>query len=102
VSVVAAALLAAGSAGAQGAGASGPAPPRAVFEPYELRLLDGRTVAAELGRLRVPERRGRAGGRELGLAFVRLRSTSARPGAPIVFLAGGPGDSGIEIARIPE
>src|SRR5262249_34503443 len=57
------------------------------------------TVAAEMGRLEVPERHGRKGSRTIELAFVRFRSTSPRPGPPIVYLAGGPGGSGIAAAR---
>src|SRR5262245_3984851 len=57
------------------------------------------TIEAEMGRLEVPERHGRKGSRTIELAFVRFRSTSPRPGPPIVYLAGGPGGSGISAAR---
>ena len=57
------------------------------------------TVAAEQGRMVVPERHGKPGGRTIELAFVRFRSTSPKPGPPIVYLAGGPGGSGIAAAR---
>jgi len=39
--------------------------------------------------------------RPIEIAFVRLRSTSAAPGSPIVFLAGGPGVPGSGMGRIP-
>ncbi|MGH9312553.1 MAG: serine hydrolase domain-containing protein, partial [Vicinamibacterales bacterium] len=70
------------------------------FEPYPLKLDDGTTVEAERGRLTVPENRARPG-RTIELVFVRLRSTAARAGDPIVYLAGGPGDSGTSAARVP-
>jgi pimeloyl-ACP methyl ester carboxylesterase len=50
---------------------------------------------AEEGRLSVPESRRRPTGRTLELRFVRFVSTSASKGPPIVYLAGGPGASGI-------
>lgn len=51
---------------------------------------------AELGYLRVPENRRAAGSNPIELAFVRLKSTAVRPRPPVVFLAGGPGGSGID------
>ena len=66
-----------------------------------VRVFDGRSVAAEAGRLWVPETRGRADDRLIHLAFVRLPSTAARPGDPVVFLMGGPGIPGSVMARVP-
>ena len=86
------AVLASASATAQSA------PPLTV-EPYLFEAGDGRSVEAELGRFHVPENRARADGRTLELAFVRFPSTSPTPGPPIVYLAGGPGGSGIGTAR---
>jgi pimeloyl-ACP methyl ester carboxylesterase len=56
-------------------------------------------IQAKLGRLLVPERRSNPGSRLIELAFVRMRSTSQQPGPPLVFLAGGPGLSGIDGLR---
>jgi len=72
---------------------------RLTFQPYVFRADNGQTVDAELGTLRVIENRNQPGSREIQLALVRFRSTSPNPGAPIVYLAGGPGGSGIEAAR---
>ena len=68
------------------------------FEPYAFKASSG-TIPAELGHLNVPERHDRPKGKQIELAFVRFRSTAAHPGAPIVYLAGGPGTSGIDSAR---
>jgi len=53
------------------------------------------------GRLRVPENHAEPDGPAITLAFVRLPSTSARPGPPLIYLAGGPGGSAIGEAAIP-
>jgi pimeloyl-ACP methyl ester carboxylesterase len=53
----------------------------------------GRLVEVDEGQLRVPADRAGSSADSLVLRFVRFRSTAAEPGAPIVFLAGGPGDA---------
>lgn len=63
--------------------------------PHVIQGEDGSRVPAEWGRLRVPEVRGKAASREIEIAFIRLRTASAKPKAPVVYLAGGPGSSGI-------
>jgi pimeloyl-ACP methyl ester carboxylesterase len=50
---------------------------------------------AEEGRLLVPESRRRPSTRTLELRFVRFASTASKKNPPIVYLAGGPGASGI-------
>lgn len=74
--------------------------------PGELELVDsvfvsqaGDTVSAQYGYLWVPESRTKPEGRLLRLGFVRFPSTSPDPGPPIIYLAGGPGGSGIDAAR---
>lgn len=69
--------------------------------PYLFRSAGGETADAELGRLTVPENRSRPGGGQIELAFVRFKSTASAPGPPIVYLAGGPGGSGITTAAGP-
>jgi pimeloyl-ACP methyl ester carboxylesterase len=59
----------------------------------------GQKVDVEFGELPVPENRRRTDSRLIQLAFVRFKSTSKTPGSPIVYLAGGPGGSGIAAAR---
>lgn len=70
-------------------------------EPYAFKLRDGTVLQAERGSVDVPERRTEASSRHIRIGFVRFRSTSTRPGAPIVYLAGGPGGSGIDAAKGP-
>ena len=65
------------------------------FEPYVFETHDGQRINATLGRLVVPESRQKPGTGLIKLAFVRLPSTSPTPGAPIFYLSGGPGVSGI-------
>lgn len=70
------------------------------WRPYDLTTADG-VRAVEIGRLRVPESRDKKRSRQVDLAFVRLRSSAAKPAAPVVYLAGGPGGSGIAAAAGP-
>jgi pimeloyl-ACP methyl ester carboxylesterase len=56
-------------------------------------------VDAEFGELSVPENRQKANSRLIQIAFIRFKSTSKTPAVPIVYLAGGPGGSGIAAAR---
>jgi pimeloyl-ACP methyl ester carboxylesterase len=71
------------------------------FQPYVLQGDDGTKVDAERGELQVRENRTGDSTRTITIRFVRLKSTAAKPGAPIVYLAGGPGGSGLAAARGP-
>ncbi|MEV0581388.1 alpha/beta hydrolase [Nonomuraea sp. NPDC050310] len=71
------------------------------LHPHVLVSADG-TVrqAAELGRLDVPENRADPASRRIEVAFARLRGGD---GPPMIFLEGGPGESGTRIwERAPE
>lgn len=81
------------------AGSACAAPPPLRFKPITFTSTAGRNVDAEEGELRVPERRGVAGSGTVTLKFIRFKATSPRPGPPIVYLAGGPGSSGIQTAK---
>lgn len=74
---------------------------RVSFEPYLLKS-GSQEIAAELGHLVVKENRRQPDSKPIELAFVRLKSTAAKPGYPVVYLDGGPGSSAINIARFPE
>lgn len=69
------------------------------LEPYVFEAASREKVDAELGRLFVPENRRNANSKLIELTFVRFKSTAANPGPPIIYLAGGPGGSGIAAAR---
>lgn len=75
--------------------------PHVRFEPYAFQLRDNAEIAVERGRMMVPEDRNDPRSRRIELGFLRFRSTAARPGNPIVYLAGGPGGSGVFTARGP-
>ncbi|HEX8922871.1 MAG TPA: hypothetical protein VF766_15460, partial [Pyrinomonadaceae bacterium] len=64
------------------------------LKPYVFENGKGEKVEAELGVLLVPENRRNPQSNLIELAFVRFKSTAQNPGAPIVYLAGGPGGSG--------
>lgn len=76
-------------------------PGEVVFEPYRFETIAGQKIEAQLGRLTVPENRNNPQSRLIELAFVLLKSTAKNPDVPIIFLAGGPGVSGIENAQSP-
>lgn len=98
---LAVAVAVAASLAAVAPAAAGPSV-RAV--PHAFTPGSGPPIPAELGALDVPEDReatGPGAHRRITLQFVRFRATTPRPGAPIVYLAGGPGGSGIQTARGP-
>ncbi|MFN0120420.1 MAG: alpha/beta fold hydrolase [Blastocatellia bacterium] len=85
------------------AATSGPrAPGLITLTPSSFSSHDGEVTECEAGRLRVPENRAHKNSRLLELAFIRLKTTAASPRAPVVFLAGGPGGSGIQTGRVRE
>jgi pimeloyl-ACP methyl ester carboxylesterase len=69
------------------------------WQPMEFEAKDGTRVPAELGTIEVPENRANPDSRTISLSFVRFKSTNPHPGPPIVYLAGGPGGSGIATAK---
>ncbi|HVF41282.1 MAG TPA: alpha/beta fold hydrolase [Gemmatimonadaceae bacterium] len=69
------------------------------WAPLTYTSAAGDSVAADSGRVTVLENRARPNGAKIEIAVVRFRSTAARPGAPIIYLAGGPGAAGIAGGR---
>lgn len=59
----------------------------------------GQTTAAFAGEFFVPENRGEPDSRKIPIRYIRFPSISKKPGAPIVYLSGGPGGSGIQTAK---
>ncbi len=68
------------------------------IKPYVFEYGENGKTDAELGTLLVPENRSDPQSNLIELAFVRFKSTAKTPGPPIVYLAGGPGGSGIGAA----
>lgn len=71
------------------------------LKPHIFQTTSGETAPAEWGRVRVLEDRSRPMGRSIELVFVRFKSTSPHPGAPIFFLPGGPGNSTLDAGKMP-
>jgi pimeloyl-ACP methyl ester carboxylesterase len=69
------------------------------LKPIFFEVRDGQKVEAEAGQFLVPEKRGGARAKMITLAFVRFKSTAQTQASPIVYLAGGPGESGINDFR---
>ena len=69
------------------------------LKPYAFENDKGEKTPAEFGTLLVPENRSDPNSNLIELAFVRFKSTATNPGPPIVYLAGGPGGSGIGAAQ---
>ena len=69
------------------------------IKPYTFENEKGEKVESEFGTLLVPENRSNSESNLIELAFVRFKSTAKNPGPPIVYLAGGPGGSGIFTAK---
>lgn len=67
--------------------------------PYTFTNALGQTVECFWGTLEVPENRTKPNSRTLTLAYVRFPALTPAPGPPIVYLAGGPGGSGIDTAK---
>lgn len=69
--------------------------------PFRFTAGNGQETDAERGFFEVPEDRRLPGSRRIRLGYVRFASTSPNPGPPIVYLAGGPGGSGVRTAMGP-
>ncbi|HEX6648060.1 MAG TPA: alpha/beta hydrolase [Pyrinomonadaceae bacterium] len=69
------------------------------IKPYTFENEKGEKVDSELGTFFVPENRSDPQSSLIELAFVRFKSTAKNPGPPIVYLAGGPGGTGIGTAQ---
>ncbi len=68
-------------------------------EAYLFEPQDGEPVEALRGSFEVPENRADPNSRMITLHYLRFPSTNPEPGSPIVYLAGGPGGSGVGTAR---
>ena len=68
------------------------------WEPFPLKNAPA-NLRAQLGRLTVPLVRAKPDAGNAEIAFVRLQVGEGKPGAPLVYLPGGPGGSGIGATR---
>ena len=66
---------------------------------YNLTSKSGETLQTDKGSIIVPENRKTEKSRNIELHFIRLKSTNPNPSFPIIYLAGGPGGSGIKTAQ---
>jgi pimeloyl-ACP methyl ester carboxylesterase len=73
--------------------------PQIKFKPYEFETDQGEKVQAELGEFLVQENRSGKSSRTITLRFVKFPATTKDQRIPIIYLAGGPGGSGIDAAR---
>ncbi|WP_421724890.1 alpha/beta fold hydrolase [Bauldia sp.] len=69
--------------------------PRHTIAPHLFEGDDGKPVAAEWGRLVVPENRTDPPSNLIEVPFVRFRSNAPDPSEPYVFLSGGPGEESL-------
>ncbi len=82
---------------AAGATSNAPNPPAEEAFVFETRA--GDRVDAYRGSLVVPENRSDPNSRAIPIRYVRFPATDLSAGPPVVYLAGGPGGSGIATAR---
>lgn len=69
--------------------------------PFRFAGWRGQETDAERGFFEVPEDRRDPASRRISLSYVRFPATAARPGPPIVYLAGGPGGTATGTATGP-
>lgn len=65
------------------------------FQVLKFKPFNGDSVSYEYGFLKVPENRNDAKTRSIELAVLRLKAKKPTTRSPILFLSGGPGQSGI-------
>jgi pimeloyl-ACP methyl ester carboxylesterase len=70
------------------------------FKPFNANI-GGVKVEGKLGSLVVRENRRKKSSNLIELAFLIVKSTAKKPGYPVIYLAGGPGSSGINAGRNP-
>jgi pimeloyl-ACP methyl ester carboxylesterase len=71
---------------------------RITFEPFTLTTRAHGAIDAEIGSLRVPRQHAVPDGATMTLRFVRLKARQTPTMPPVIYLAGGPGGSGIDAA----
>lgn len=74
-------------------------PDRPAEQPIVFETQAGEKTDAFRGVFSVPENRSDPRSRKIDIHYVRFPATGGNPGAPVVYLAGGPGGSGVYTAR---
>jgi pimeloyl-ACP methyl ester carboxylesterase len=69
------------------------------FKSLTFKLHSGDTIYYDFGMLKVLENRSSKHSKVIELAVLRLKAKHATSNAPIVFLSGGPGESGIDYIK---
>lgn len=72
------------------------------IEPYTFETNKGQKIEAEFGTIYVPEKHSEPNRKLIKLAFVRFKSAPNTFSFPIVYLAGGPGGSGVSSPKIKD
>lgn len=70
-------------------------------QPITFTTMDGQTTDAFSGFINVPENRNNSASRSIKVHYVRFPATTEDSTTPIIYLAGGPGGSGINTAKYP-
>ena len=68
------------------------------IKPHAFEAPDGTTVEAEWGEMKVPLFHDRPEEGSITVSFLRFPATTDNPGAPLVYMAGGPGGVGSNFA----
>lgn len=68
-------------------------------ETFVFETGDSKTTEAFRGSFKVPENRSNPDSRMIPITYVRFPATGQRKGPPIIYLAGGPGGSGVMTAK---
>ena len=68
------------------------------WTPLTLTTESGEVTDAERAVISVPERHANPSGPQVKLPMIRFRTKAAKPRAPVIYLAGGPGNSGLAAA----
>lgn len=71
------------------------------FEPIKAEV-GGHMYEGERGHVMVRENRKKQQSNLIELAFIRLKSTTDKPGYPTVYLDGGPGSAASSLASVPD
>ncbi len=70
-----------------------------IFHEFKMKAHTGDSIAYSLSQVNVPENRLSINSNTIQLSILKLKAKSKTPSFPVLFLAGGPGQSGINYIR---